>query len=99
MKTTTMLMIAGGAAALYYLSKKKAAEAGQTTQGVQSPPFVAPGTVAQMAQVAPQVVVVAPDDDDYGPSWGWANPVFGGRAWRPGGGRGGHGHGGHGGHH
>ncbi len=107
MKTSTLLMIAGGAAALYYLSKKKAEEAGQATQGVQSPPLVAPNAVAQMA-AAPQVIVVAPDapDDDgtinYGP-WGWATPVFGGRAWRPGGGGGGHGgHGsghGHGGHH
>ncbi len=91
-------MIAGGAAALYYLSKKKAEEAGQATQGIQSAARAAPN--AQMA-IAPQVVVApdAPDDDgtiNYGP-WGWATPVFGGRAWRTGGGGrgGGHGHGGH----
>jgi hypothetical protein len=90
-KTTTILLIAGGAAALYYLSKKKAADAATTTtQGVQSPPFVAPSVVAQVAQVTQ----VAPDSDadaDYG-SWGWSNPAFGQRAWRPGGGHG-HSHG------
>lgn len=89
-------MIAGGAAALYYLSKKQAAADG----GTQTP-----GIMSQAARIAPPTVVVnvaAPDSDSTDdaryavPGWGWSQPVWGGRAWRPGGGHGhGHGHGGH----
>jgi hypothetical protein len=89
-KTSTLLLIGGAVAVGYYLSKRQAdAVTGAAT-----------GALARTAVMTPttQVVIVPPENDDYGSSWGWASPVWGGRAWR-----GGHGHGhgghGHGGHH
>lgn len=99
MKTSTMLLLGAGAAAAYYMYRKGQAATGplMTASGLMA--SVAPMPPTSAPAGATTVVVVDPADDDYGPSWGWANPVFGGRAWRSGGGgRGGHG-GHHGGHH
>lgn len=89
MKTSTMLWIGAAVAVGYYLSKRNAdAATGQTTGALAAQGFAAPSTTVQ--------VVIPEIDDNYGPSWGWSSPVWGGRAWRGGGGRH-HGH--HGGHH
>jgi len=91
MKTSTLLLLGGAVAVGYYIAKRKASPDRAVTQ-------------TELARTAPstQVVIVPPEIDDYyGPGWGWSAPVWGGRAWRSGGGHhhghGGHGH--HGGHH
>lgn len=97
MKTSTLLLIGGAVVAGYYLAKRQADAATSATAGATS---LARGEPS--APPTTQVVVMPSDiNDNYGPAWGWAAPVWAGRAWRGHGGGGGHhGHGhGHGGHH
>jgi hypothetical protein len=95
MKSSTLWLL-GGAAVAYYLYKNQGPLTGATTGSVTlshgaTPPIAAPAATSMLAATAP----VDPSDptnppaDDYSdvavPSYSWAPPVWGARAWSGGG--------------